>query len=124
MDKIGIVEKILKYYQVIQAFMVVAITLVVFSFLNMPKKSVPKIIVNQGVIIGVYPGASSTEVEEKLTSKIEGVILSYEIVNKHKTHSHSKDGAMIIYVELKNSRDNSDYFWSKIESELVDLRLE
>ena len=116
-----IVDGILKYYQILQAFMVLAVILVVFSFLNIPEKSTPKIIVNQGVIVGVYPGANSVEVEKKLTSRVKALIFSFDEVDTTKTHSFSNEGIMFMHVVPKSTVTNTHQFWSKIEKRLVKL---
>ena len=94
-----------------------------FSFINVPQQKVPKLIINQGVIIGIYPGASSKEVEEQLTSKIENFIIRYNEVDKQKTYSHSKDGIMFIHVELMDELDDEFQFWTRMENELAELSL-
>ena len=119
----SILDRILKYYQSIQAVMVLIVVFAVFSFINVPQQKVPKLIINQGVIIGIYPGASSKEVEEQLTSKIENFIIRYNEVDKQKTYSHSKDGIMFIHVELIDELDDEFQFWARMENELAELSL-
>ena len=119
----SILDRILKYYQSIQAVMVLIVVFAVFSFINVPQQKVPKLIINQGVIIGIYPGASSKEVEEQLTSKIENFIIRYNEVDKQKTYSHSNDGIMFIHVELIDELDDEFQFWTRMENELAELSL-
>lgn len=42
----------------------------------MPKQEFPVFTVRQGVVIAVYPGATSDEVEEQVTKPLEDFILS------------------------------------------------
>jgi len=122
--KSNILDRILKYYQSIQAVMVLIVVFTVFSFINVPKEETPKLIINQGVIIGLYPGASSSEVQEQLTSRVKSFIFCYKEIDKRKTYSQSKDGMMIIHVELIDSVEHKTQFWMKMEDELANLNLQ
>ena len=111
----GIVESAMKYWQIV---FLIASLLVLFggyALFTMPKQEFPKFTIRQGLVIGVYPGATSAEVEEQLTTAVERYLFSFKEIKKEKTYSHSKDGMMIIYVELNDNINNADEFWSKLK---------
>jgi multidrug efflux pump subunit AcrB len=122
--KTNIIEAAMKYYQIVIALVVVAVALGVFGLLNMPRNEFPDFTIRQGVIVGVYPGATSQEVEEQLTEKVENYIFGYSEVNKAKTYSESKEGKMFIFVELNDDVHNSDEFWSKLRHGLDELKMQ
>ncbi len=124
MKKANIIEAAMKYKQIIIAFVVVMMVLGVLGLMNMPRNEFPEFTIRQGVIVGVYPGASSLEVEEQLSTVVENYIFGYEEVNKQKTYSQSKEGMMILFVELNDNVHNADQFWSKLRHGLDELKMQ
>jgi multidrug efflux pump subunit AcrB/outer membrane protein TolC len=88
----------------------------------MPRQEFPTITIRQGLVIGAYPGATSEQVAAQLTPEVERYLFSYEEVNKKKTYSYSKDGVMIIFVELNDHVKDADEFWSKLKHGLNNLK--
>lgn len=43
----------------------------VFGLIHIPKQEFPEFTIRQGVVVGVYPGATSEEVEEQLARPLE-----------------------------------------------------
>lgn len=95
----------------------------VYALLRMPRNEYPQFTIRQGVIVGLYPGATSAEVEDQLTRAVENYIFGYQEVNKAKTYSLSKEGVMYIFVELTDEVKNADQFWSKIKHGLNELKM-
>ena len=120
--KVNLIEAAMKYNQIIIAFVLIMMILGVYGLLFMPRNEFPEFTIRQGLIIGVYPGATSSEVEEQLTTVVENYIFGYEEVNKAKTYSHSKEGMMIVFVELNDNIKNADKFWSKLRLGLEELK--
>ena len=120
--KMSIFESVMKHPQI--AFLLTFILMVfgVYALIKMPRQEFPEFTIRQGLVIGVYPGANSSEVEEQLTKKVENFIFGFEEVNKAKTYSISKEGVMIMFVELNDNVHNSDKFWSKLKHGLNDLK--
>jgi len=56
----------------------------VYSLVNMPKQEFPSFTIRQGLVIGVYPGATSAEVEEQLATPVERYLFSFKEINKKK----------------------------------------
>lgn len=112
----------MKHRQVVLSVILVLMVLGVLGLINMPRREFPEFTIRQGIIVGVYPGASSEEVEEQLTKEVENYIFAYKEVDKAKTESYSQEGRMIIYVELNDNVDNTDEFWSKLRHGLDELR--
>ena len=116
------IEWAMKYKQIILAFVLVMMVIGIVGLINMPRREYPVFTVRQGLVIGVYPGATSREVEEQLTKVVENYVFGYEEVDKHKTHSISREGIMYLFVELNDNITDSDEFWSKLRHGLDELK--
>lgn len=107
-------------------FIVVTVTILVLvgtiALNQMPRDEFPEFEVRQGLIIGVYPGASSYKIEEQLTKKVENYLFQYEEVDKEKTHSVSKENLMVMYVEVQTGVDDPRAFWNKLRHGLNELK--
>ena len=105
----------MKDRQIVFLAIVLLVGLGVFALFKMPRQEFPVFTIRQGLVIGAYPGATSAQVEEQLTTQVERYLYSYKEIDKKKTYSVSKDGVMIIFVELTGNVKNSDEFWSKLK---------
>ncbi|HEY9222070.1 MAG TPA: efflux RND transporter permease subunit [Lutibacter sp.] len=119
---INIIEGSMKYSQIVITIVLLMMILGAFGLKNMPRREFPEFTIRQGIVVGVFPGSTSLEVEEKLTKVVEDYIFGYEEVDKSKTYSHSKEGQMIIYVELNGNIKDADKFWSKLRHGLNELK--
>ena len=59
---------------------------------KMNKDEYPTFQITQGLVAGVYPGATAAEVEEQLTRPLEETLFSFKEVNRASTKSVTKDG--------------------------------
>ena len=95
------------------------IVLGIYALVVMPKQEFPLITIRQGLVIGVFPGHSSDEVDDRLTKPLENFIFGFEEVNKKKTMSQSRDGISFITVELADNVVDKEAFWSKFKHRLA-----
>ena len=117
-----LLELILHYKQPIIVAVSVLVLLGVIALIQMPRDEFPEFEIRQGLIIGVFPGASSEQVEEQLTKKVENYLFQYEAVDKKKTHSVSKENVMVIYVEVQKKEKDPKVFWTKLRHGLNELK--
>jgi len=89
----------------------------IYGLTVMPKNEFPTFAMPQGLIIGVYPGATSQEVEDRLTKPLEDFIFSFKEFKKDKVVSQSRDGIVYIMVETDDDVkiDQRSEFWSKFK---------
>lgn len=120
--KIGIIEWAMKYRQIIILFVSLLVLFGVYSLVVMPKQEFPIFTIRQGLVVGVYPGATSEEVEEQLTKPLEEFIFSFKDVKKAKTVSQSRDGMVFIMVELNDDVKNKEEFWAKFKLRLSEFK--
>jgi multidrug efflux pump len=121
--KIDIIAAAMRDRNIVLIITAVLMIIGVVALVKMPRNEYPQFTIRQGVIVGVYPGATSAEVEDQLTTVVENYIFGYQEVNKDKTYSYSKEGVMYIFVELNDKVDNADQFWSKIKHGLIELKM-
>ena len=117
-----LIEIILRYKQVILIVTGLLVLLGVVALIQMPRDEFPEFKIRQGLIIGVYPGATSEQVEGQLTKKVENYLFQFEAVDKKRTHSVSKENVMIIYVEVRKSEKDPKAFWAKLQHGLNEFK--
>ncbi|MDR3706445.1 MAG: efflux RND transporter permease subunit [Paludibacteraceae bacterium] len=120
--KIGFIGWAMRYHNITNILVVVFVIIGVVALLKMPRNEFPQFTIRQGLVIGVYPGATSAEVEEQLTKQVENYLFGFKEVKKAKTYSESKEGMMIIYVELNDNVTDADEFWSKLKHGLNEFK--
>ena len=85
MKRLGIVESAMRYKQIVFLISGLLVVLGIYALFVMPRQEFPQFTIRQGLVIGVYPGASSEEVEQQLTTKVEKYLFSYGEIKKKKT---------------------------------------
>lgn len=105
--------------KIVLLFSVFFILIGIYSLVEMPKQEYPTITVRQALVVGVYPGATPKQVEERLTKPLEEYLFRYKEVKKKNTYSYSQDGLAYVYVELEDNVNNKDEVWSKIKHGLI-----
>lgn len=113
------IEGALKYKHVTLAVLLMLFAVGVNSLMHMPRREDPKITIRTGLVLAYFPGATSTQVEEQVTKKLEDYLFQYEEVDKEKTFSTSKDGSVVINVELNEHVKQPDIFWNKLRHQLL-----
>jgi multidrug efflux pump len=110
-----IVEWAMHYRPIIIMLLTCLMAFGMVALPQMKKNEFPDFTIRQGIVIAVYPGATSQEIEEQVTKPLEDYIFSYKEVKKAKTISTSKDGMAIIQVQLNDDLEDKDEFWSKFK---------
>src|SRR6266853_1946034 len=75
-----------------------------------------------GLVLAIYPGTTSDQVESQLAKKIEDRLFKFAEVRKEKTYSTSRPGYLFVNVELQDDVKNSDEFWAKLRHDLNEAR--
>jgi multidrug efflux pump subunit AcrB len=119
-----LIDNISRHRQLIIGITAALIIFGIVALTQMPRDEFPEFTIRQGLIIGIYPGATSEQVEEQLTKKVESYLFQYEEVNKAKTYSVSKENVMVIYVEVQESIDDPKAFWAKLRHGLNEFKNE
>lgn len=107
------VEFSVKHKSIIILIVVFMVAFGIYALVKMPKQEFPQLSIRQGLVVGVYPGATSDQVEEQLTKPLEEFLFSYKEVNKSMTYSVTSDGMVVVYVQLSDDPSADAEFWSK-----------
>jgi multidrug efflux pump subunit AcrB len=120
----NIIQWAMRNKQIIITIICTLILFGVYALLKMPRQEFPEFTIRQGLIIGIYPGASSEKVEDQLTREVENYLFGFKEVRREKTYSISKESVMIIFVELNDDvkKSESDTFWAKLRLGLTELK--
>ena len=113
--KMSLQEWSMHYRQIIILLVSCMVALGIYGLANINKNEFPDFTIRQGIVVAVYPGVTSQEMEEQVTKPLEKYIFTYKEVKKEKTVSYSKEGMSIIQVELNDDLMNKDEFWSKFK---------
>ena len=105
----------LEHYSISLLIVGILFVLGIYGMYVMPKDEFPHATIRQGVIVAVYPGATSEEVEEQLARPLERYLFTFEEVNRMKTTTTSQNGMCIVMVKLNDNVNNKDEVWSKIK---------
>jgi multidrug efflux pump subunit AcrB/outer membrane protein TolC len=116
------VRAALRYPQVTLFLSAMVFLLGVYSLARMPRREDPKIIVRTGIVAAVYPGATSQEVEDQVTRKIEEHLFHFAEVRREKTYSTTRNGMVVVNVELNDSVTDADKFWDKLRLDMALLK--
>ncbi|MEG1750121.1 MAG: efflux RND transporter permease subunit, partial [Tannerellaceae bacterium] len=118
----SIIEWAMRYHKLMMLLIGILVVLGAVSLAVMPKQEFPDIIIRQGLVVGVYPGATSAQVEEQLTKPLEEFLFTFKEVKRKYTYSKSRDGIVYIMVMLEDDVTNKDEVWSKIKHGLTLLK--
>ncbi len=105
----------LEHYPITLLFIGIFFVLGIFGMYDMPKDEFPHAIIRQGVVVAVYPGATTEEVEQQVARPLERYLFTYGEVNRVKTTTTSQNGMCIVMVRLNDDVNNKDEVWSKIK---------
>ena len=89
----------------------------IFGLTRMNKDEFPTFQLKQGLVAGVYPGATAQEVEQQLTRPLEEYLLTFKEISRETLHSVTRDGICYIYTDLMTDvpQSRKDEVWSKIK---------
>ena len=115
----SIIEWAMHNFRIPYLIMILLFGFGIYAISIMPKQEFPEFTIRQGVVVGIYPGATSEEVEEQLTKPLERYLFTFKEVKRAKTTSTSENGMCYIMVELNDDVNNKDEVWSKIKHGLA-----
>ncbi len=105
----------LEHYPISLLIIGIFFVLGIYGMFDMPKDEFPHATIRQGVVVAVYPGATSEEVELQVARPLERYLFTYGEVNRVKTTTTSQNGMCIVMVKLNDDVNNKDEVWSKIK---------
>lgn len=119
---VNIVSWSMRNFRIVLLLVVCLFAFGLYGLQHVPKQEFPEYTIRQAVVVGVYPGATSEEVEEQLARPLERFLMTYEEVKRSKTTSTSQNGMCYLMVELQDDVHDNDEVWSKIKHGLADFK--
>lgn len=119
----NIISSAIRHKKIVYVILVALIAVGIAGLVRMNKDEFPTFQIKQGLVAGIYPGASAKEVEEQLTKPLEEILFAFPEVSRASTYSYSKNGICYIYVDLVVPQDKKDEVWSKIKIKLNQSKL-
>ena len=117
------IRSVLARHRVVVVISLILLGLGVHALLTMPRRSTPEITIYQGLVVALYPGATTEQVEQQLTVPIENLLFSKKEINQQKTRSKTIHSQVVITVELNEWVKDTDTFWAELQISLAQLRL-
>ena len=105
----------LEHYSISLLIVGILFVMGIYGMYIMPKDEFPHATIRQGVVVAVYPGATSEEVEQQVARPLERYLFTFGEVNRVKTTTQSQNGMCIMMVKLNDDVNNKDEVWSKIK---------
>ncbi len=105
----------LEHYSISLLIVGILFVMGIYGMYIMPKDEFPHATIRQGVVVAVYPGATSEEVEQQVARPLERYLFTFGEVNRKKTTTQSQNGMCIVMVKLNDEVNNKDEVWSKIK---------
>ena len=118
-QKRNIVEAAMRNNSLVFFFVVVIVIFGFFALPRLKKNEFPDVTIRTGVVAIVYPGATAEEIEQRVADVTEQYLFTFSDVDKTKTYSYSKDGMLVIIVNLNNDCVDAKMTWSRIRQGLV-----
>ena len=89
----------LEHYSISLLIICILFVLGIFGMWDMPKDEFPHATIRQGVVVAVYPGATTEEVEQQVARPLERYIFTFGEVNRVKTTTTSQNGMCIVITD-------------------------
>ena len=105
----------LEHYSISLLIIAILFVMGIYGMYVMPKDEFPHATIRQGVVVAVYPGATSEEIEQQVARPLERYLFTFGEVKRAKTTTTSQNDMCIAMVELNDEVNNKDEVWSKIK---------
>ena len=119
-----IIHGALRYSGMVYVVVALLVCLGLYGLFRMNKDEFPVFEIKQGLVVGVYPGATARQVEMQLTEPLESYLFSIPEVRREGTTSVSKDGMCQIFVDVDIPPEKKAETWAKIRLRLDSHRLD
>ena len=120
----SVIEAAMDNWRIVFTLTAILIVLGLYAFFTMQRQEFPSFTIRQGLVLGVMPGAPTEEVEERLARPVEEYLFGFEEIKKAKTYSVSREGMLVVYVELKDEITGLEapVFWNELRHGLSELK--
>ncbi|MBP5797912.1 MAG: efflux RND transporter permease subunit [Bacteroidales bacterium] len=118
----GIISGSIRHQKIVWIVVAIVVAFGIYALVKMKKDEFPAFSYPQGIVAGVYPGASSEEVEAQLTKPLEELLFTLPEVDRKNTYSVTKEGICYVYVMLDLSMNEYSKAWTKIRQKINEAK--
>ena len=118
-----IIKGSVRHSKLVYLVVAVIVAVGIYGLTKINKDEFPTFTIKDGLIVGIYPGATAEQVEQQLTIPLEEFLFSFPEVNRKQCSSMSRDGMCYIFVTLDADDDMLTEIWSKIKLKLKSPQL-
>jgi len=119
----GFVNWVIEHHKIVYLLTGILVLVGCIGLVRMDKDEFPNVKIKQGLVVGVYPGASPEEVEDQLTGPLEEILLEVPEVKRGDLRSQSCDGRCYIYTDIDCPDSRKDEVWSKIKQKVTEGKM-
>ena len=112
----------LKYSTLTVFFMIALVAAGIYAFFNLGRGEDPPFTIKQMVVSAAWPGATSREMEQQVTEKIETKL--QELPYFYNVQSYTKPGETVIYVSLRDDTPPAKVpdLWYQVRKKVGDIK--
>ncbi len=114
----GIISGSIQHQKIIWIIVAVIVAFGIYALVDMKKDEFPAFSYPQGLVVGVYPGANSEEVEAQLTKPLEELLFTLPEVDRKRTYSVTKEGVCYLYLMLDLTMSDYAKAWTKVRNKI------
>ncbi len=114
----GIISGSIRHQKIVWIVVAVIVAFGIYALRDMKKDEFPAFSYPQGIVAGVYPGATSEEVETQLTKPLEQLLFTIPEVDRKNSYSITKEGICYFYVMLDQKLSDHSKAWAKIRTKI------
>ena len=118
----GIISGSIRHQKIVWIVVAIVVAFGIYALVNMKKDEFPAFSYPQGIVAGVYPGATSEEVEAQLTKPLEELLFTLPEVDRKNTYSVTKEGICYIYLMLDLTMSDYAKAWTKIRQKINEAK--
>jgi multidrug efflux pump subunit AcrB len=112
----------LRHRQVAVVLSLIVLALGVHSLVEMPRQDTPTISIHKALVAVLYPGATTAQVEQQVTRPLEAYLSSFTEIDSTKTASVTRDGIVVVIVDLNEWVPGKKDFWSRLRLGLAEFK--
>lgn len=101
---------------VVLALVAVAVIAGLLTFMTMPRREDPQILIRTCVVKTAWPGASAEKIESLVTDPLETAI--YQLDEVEEIRSESRTGQSLIFVDLDETINEIDQLWDDVRNKV------
>ena len=118
----GIISGSIRHQKIVWIVVALVVAFGIYALIDMKKDEFPAFSNPQGIVAGVFPGATPGEVESQLTKPLEEILFSMPEIDRERTYSITKEGICYIYVMLDLTLQDNAKVWTKIRQKINEAK--